>query len=232
MGQIFLVRHGQASFGQANYDQLSPLGEKQAGLLGDWFAQRGQAFQRVVCGDMRRHEQTAMACLARIPGAPQDFDTDAGFNEYDHHEVLVRHRPDFDDPEAVQRFLRETPNAKRAFQQEFERAMLRWMDGVNDGDYRESWPQFQARVQAALKRVLEAAQASQNIVVFTSGGTIATLCQGLLAMEDRAVAELNWSLVNAAVTKLFYQPDRVVLSYLNSYHHLEALGEPGSITYR
>jgi broad specificity phosphatase PhoE len=30
MGQIYLVRHGQASFGSANYDQLSELGHEQA----------------------------------------------------------------------------------------------------------------------------------------------------------------------------------------------------------
>ena len=34
MGQILLVRHGQASWGAADYDVLSPLGERQAAALG------------------------------------------------------------------------------------------------------------------------------------------------------------------------------------------------------
>ena len=34
MTTIYLIRHGQASFGQQNYDQLSNKGERQAQLLG------------------------------------------------------------------------------------------------------------------------------------------------------------------------------------------------------
>ncbi len=59
MGQIYLVRHGQASFGSANYDQLSALGGEQARLLGEWFANCGQRFDRLVTGDLQRHRQTA-----------------------------------------------------------------------------------------------------------------------------------------------------------------------------
>jgi hypothetical protein len=43
---------------------------------------------------------------------------------------------------------------------------------------------------------------------------------------------LNWSLVNCAVTKLLFQGDRVTLSTLNNYAHLEWLGKPHTITYR
>jgi len=39
MGQLFLVRHGQASAFEENYDRLSSLGERQALLLGQlWLA--------------------------------------------------------------------------------------------------------------------------------------------------------------------------------------------------
>ena len=34
MGVVLLVRHGQASFGAADYDVLSPLGERQAAATG------------------------------------------------------------------------------------------------------------------------------------------------------------------------------------------------------
>ncbi len=232
MGQIYLVRHGQASFGKADYDQLSPLGEQQGRILGEWFAQRDQQFHRIVTGAMKRHHQTAHACLGQMPQAATAWEVDAGFNEYDHHEVLVRHRPDFADPENIKLFLREMPKPQRAFQLVFEEAMLRWMGGTQDADYVETWPQFRARCVAALRRLLDSAEASQNIIVFTSGGTIATLCQHVLGLPDRNVMELNWSLVNAAVTKLFYQPDRVVLSYLNNFSHLESAALDNAVTYR
>jgi hypothetical protein len=54
----------------------------------------------------------------------------------------------------------------------------------------------------------------------------------LLGLQDKQVAELNWTLVNCAVTKLMYRTDTVTLSYLNNYAHLEWLGQPNSITYR
>lgn len=235
MGQIYLVRHGQASFGSANYDQLSELGLEQARLLGEWFANSRQQFHRVVTGDMRRHRQTADACIGRLPKAQlvqTDWLTDPGFNEYDHHEVLIRHRPDFADPEVVKRFLASAANAKTAFQEIFEMAMVRWMSGQHDADYRESWPAFRSRCTAALQRVVEGAEKSQSIIIFTSGGTISVICQHLLGLADRQAAQLSWTLANCAVTKLFYQRDRISLGYLNNYAHLEWLGQPHTVTYR
>lgn len=245
MGQIFLVRHGQASFGSADYDQLSPLGVEQARILGDWFARCGQRFDRVVTGDLKRHRQTAEACMTAL--SPTDdvtpkWDSDAGFNEYDHEEIMHRHRPEFVDPEGVKRFLATQKNGKQAFQQEFEKGMARWMGGEHDADYRETWQAFRQRCVAALNRVMEGGEASQKIVVFTSGGTISTLCQHVLGLTDQSVYQLNWSLVNSAVTKFLYQSrpaesgqeasNRVSLSYLNNYAHLESLQDSNSITYR
>jgi broad specificity phosphatase PhoE len=235
MGQIYLVRHGQASFGSADYDQLSPLGLEQARLLGEWFANSHQKFHRVVTGALKRHRQTADACLTMLPKAHRvdtDWLTDPDFNEYDHHEVLVRQRPEFEDPEEVTRFLTSSPNARYAFQDVFQAAMSRWMSGRYDSEYRETWTEFRSRCVAALQRVVEGADKSQNIIVFTSGGTIATICQHLLGLQDKQVAELNWTLANCAITKLMYRQDAVTLSYLNNYAHLEWLGQPNTITYR
>lgn len=235
MGQIYLVRHGQASFGSANYDQLSELGHEQARLLGEWFANSHQKFHKVVSGDMKRHRQTADACIGALPKAHRietDWLTDADFNEFNHHEVMVRQRPEFDDPEEVKRFLASHPKARYAFQDIFQAGMSRWMSGEFDADYREPWPVFQRRCIAALQRLVEGADKSQNVIVFTSGGTISTICQHLLGLSNRQTAELNWTLVNCAVTKLLYQPGRITLSYLNNYAHLEWLGQPHTITYR
>ena len=235
MGQIYLVRHGQASFGTEDYDRLSDLGTEQARLLGEWFANCKQSFNQVVTGSLKRHRQTADACIGVLPKAQRidtDWLTDAGFNEYDHDDVLIQHRPDFAEAQAIPRFLAENENGKRAFQKIFQESMTRWMSGAHDADYREPWPVFRQRCVSALERLVDGAGQSQNIIVFTSGGTIATLCQHLLGLQDRQMAELNWSLVNSAVTKLLYQSGRVSLSYLNNFSHLEWLGEKHSVTYR
>jgi len=38
MAELYLIRHGQASFGAEDYDQLSSLGKTQCELLGAFFA--------------------------------------------------------------------------------------------------------------------------------------------------------------------------------------------------
>ena len=87
MAQIYLVRHGQASFGSQNYDQLSVLGSEQAKHLGRWWAARDLSVSRVVTGKLQRHLQTARACIAEMQGKPeQELNTDSwhsdiGFNE-------------------------------------------------------------------------------------------------------------------------------------------------------
>src|SRR3989442_869576 len=58
MNRVTLVRHGQASYGQADYDQLSELGERQSRRLGSYWAERGVQFEFVFVGPRRRHRQT------------------------------------------------------------------------------------------------------------------------------------------------------------------------------
>ena len=58
MGNLYLVRHGQASFGAEDYDNLSELGRKQAVRLGEYFRDNGQSFDTVFTGTLRRHGQT------------------------------------------------------------------------------------------------------------------------------------------------------------------------------
>jgi broad specificity phosphatase PhoE len=244
MGTIYLVRHGQASFGSANYDQLSELGFEQVRLLGQWFANTRQGFHRVVMGGMQRHRQSADTCLAELPKAllhETEWRTDTDFAEFDHHQVLQRHCPEFGDAEAFKRLLAQSPQPQLAFRDLFEQAMLRWMSGQHADDYVESWPQFRQRCVDALGRVAAQADAAQRAagadapsqasIVFTSGGVIAALTQHLLGLPDQQVVTLNWSLANGAVTRLRHTPGQISLSSLNNYAHLEWLGEAGAITY-
>ena len=240
MGQIYLVRHGQASFGAADYDQLSPHGVEQSRMLGAWFAACRQSFGQVITGRLKRHRQTAEACLAALPGSPpaSAWLSDAGLDEYDHVEVLEKHAPQMTDPIAAKDALGGGANPRKAFQRIFEQAMARWMGGQHDADYRESWPAFRARCIGAVKRIASGAGASQSVVVFTSGGPIAAICQEVLGFPDRRAADVNFSLANSSVTRLLYQSgaegreSRLGLSYLNNFAHLEQTGEAQAITYR
>ena len=58
MGTLYLVRHGQASFGADNYDLLSPLGRQQSVRLGEYFSYKGVHFDAVLTGTLNRQIQT------------------------------------------------------------------------------------------------------------------------------------------------------------------------------
>ncbi len=242
MAQIFLVRHGQASFGSENYDQLSPLGAEQARHLGRWWAERDMPVARVVTGAMQRHHQTAAACLASWLDLPEsaldasNWQQDAGLNEYNHHEVLARHTPEFDDPRVVKRFLMDTPDGKHAFQQIFAAAITRWISGEYDSEYSETWRAFQQRCVQGLQTQMALQDGAKHIVIFTSGGTISAICQHLLGFEDARFAGFNWSLVNTGVTRLLVPEagpgaGSAFLTGLNQYAHLEVLNQSKLITF-
>jgi broad specificity phosphatase PhoE len=63
MGTLYLVRHGQASFGADDYDQLSALGRRQSVRLGEYLRGKGHAFRRRA----DRHAAPPRADLGRHP---------------------------------------------------------------------------------------------------------------------------------------------------------------------
>ena len=85
---LLLVRHGQASYGAADYDNLSERGQLQSRRLGEWLARGGHTFKAVVVGGMRRHRQTADAVLSGAGWDLGDPVTDPGWDEYDHVQLL------------------------------------------------------------------------------------------------------------------------------------------------
>ena len=87
MGTLYLVRHGQASFGAADYDQLSPLGARQCAALGYYLQERGRHFEAVYIGTLRRHAQSLAALSEQLPGLAAAQSLPA-LNEY-HAEALV-----------------------------------------------------------------------------------------------------------------------------------------------
>jgi broad specificity phosphatase PhoE len=235
MRQVYLVRHAQTSLGNANYDELSAIGLRQARILGQWFTCCGQRFQVIVTGGMKRHLQTADACLSTLPKAAQQIDggwkADAGFNEFNVHEIVFRYRPELADPEIFQRSIAETLHCNDAIRSIFGDAVTRWMTGKHDAEYSETWPMFRTRAVAALQRLISSTEPSQKVLVFTSGGTIAALCQHVLGLGNEPAFEMVWSQLNCAVTKLVCHSDGATLSYFNNFSHLEWSGAPDVLTF-
>ena len=229
MGALYLVRHGQASFGQANYDQLSKIGHEHSAVLGRHLKAQGLKIDRVVCGGMKRHAQTADECLGAM-GFDNSRDIDAGFDEYDHQEVLARFNPAFAEPAGLAQAIAREADPRAAFQRLFGQAVERWVGGEYEDDYHETWSGFKDRCVGAAERAAAAGGSGHNTVIFTSGGAISVIVAHALRLDDRTAFELNWIIANTSVTRLIYGKDRLTLSYFNNFSHVE--GDERLLTYR
>ncbi|HEX4872176.1 MAG TPA: histidine phosphatase family protein [Nevskiaceae bacterium] len=221
MGSLLLIRHGQASFGKADYDALSEIGFRQSQVLGASLAQRQIRPALAFSGGMRRHQETAETCLAALGRTDLSLEIDPGFREYDHEEVLARYQPRYADRAALAADMRREPEPRRAFQALFRQAVARWMSGEHDADYRETWPQFAQRCTAAAERAAARLGSGQTGLVFTSGGCISAVVQALLGLPDPGVAQLNWTLANAGITKVLVGQQGLRLSSLNEHSAFE-----------
>ncbi|WNG37331.1 histidine phosphatase family protein [Archangium violaceum] len=230
MGALYLVRHGQASFGAEDYDQLSGVGVEQARVLGEALRARIPQVDAVFTGTMKRHAQTAEGCLSSmgISLSPQRL---PGFDEFDHNEVIARFDPRFANHARLVEALAGTPDPRRAFQEMFTQAVARWTGGGHDTDYTEPWPTFQARCLQGLEELLRQLGPGKTALVFTSGGPITAISRELLQIPVPHAFRLNWTLANCGVTKVIYSERGRYLSSLNEHGHFEG-SRRALITYR
>lgn len=237
MGSIYLIRHGQASFGAENYDVLSPIGYQQAAALGDHLQALGIRLDRCISGELNRQQDTARAMLGRMEpthdGELPTLEIDSAFNEFLADEVIRAHLEDLIaiEPNAMQVF-RNAANHRSEFQRLFRYVIQRWVSGDHEKEGLESWQSFIDRVHAGLKRLLDQASTKDHIAVFTSGGTITALLQLIVGAPAINAFELNWQIVNTSLSRLKFRDKEVTLASFNSHTHLELLKNPELITYR
>jgi len=229
MADILLIRHGQASFGAADYDQLSSNGETQSRLLGSWLAAYESPPSLIATGQLRRHAQTADACV-EASGVDAPRLVLAGLDELDHQEILLRNRPDLPGHAAIVAEVSRSDDPHRTIVEMFLAAVKRWASGQHDHEYTRPWPQFRMEAIATLQTLAEqAADASEPIWVFTSGGPIAVMVGELLGIASDPTLELSWSLVNTSLTRIGINPRKHLITY-NAWPHLA--GHAELITHR
>jgi broad specificity phosphatase PhoE len=209
---IYLVRHAQASFGARDYDKLSELGERQAVALGNTLRTRGVQPDLVVSGSMHRHAQTAEL-------AGFEPEVDHGYDEFDHDQVIVAHRPAYKVRALMLADLARTGNPQRAFQKMFTAATDRWIGGA-DG-YTETFQAFCDRSEDAVRRTAERLGKGETALVFTSGGPIAAVVGRLLSGGDGLWAKLNPVTINTAITKVVSGRSGLTVVSYNEHGHLD-----------
>ena len=229
MGQLLLVRHGQASFGADDYDQLSDLGQKQSIRLGEYWQQMAaeQAgsealkFEAVFMGSLKRHRQTweGIAQGAQLHNVPEVWPE---LNEYDSHALIETVHPE---PLAKP----DTPEMYKHHFRLLRTALQKWMAGETQPRGMTSYAQFAAGIQAVLKHVRENHQG--RVLIVSSGGPISTAVGQVLQAPAETSIELNLRIRNTALTEFVFSPSRHMLLSYNNLPHLDHAAHRSWITF-
>jgi len=221
MGTLYLVRHGQASFGAANYDQLSPLGQQQCLQLGRYLGARGQRFAAVLTGTLQRQVQSYDAL---VDGLGQRLPTLQlpGLNEYDSHAVIAAIHPQ-PLPKA------DTPEAYRQHFRILRDGLAAWMAGRTQPQGMPSYADFVAGIHDALARVR--AVTDGDVLVVSSGGPISTVVAQVLGAPAETSIELNLRIRNSAVSTFAFNPKRLSLVTFNTLPHLDSAEHASWVTH-
>ncbi len=224
MARFYLIRHGQASFGAANYDQLSDLGHQQSRWLGEYFRERGVHFDALISGDLVRHVETGAGICE---GLGQDLPTDRqpGLNEFQFHALVDAYLSAYPDQ------MPEPGAPVAAFYRLLKRAMVEWREQRLSGSLPETWRQFSERVAAAMTHLQGRYSDHDRVLVVSSGGAIAMWMHHLLKTADETVVELNLQIRNTSVTEGFFNQKAFRLSAFNQVPHLDREDRQDAVTY-
>jgi broad specificity phosphatase PhoE len=239
MASLFLIRHSQASFLQENYDTLSPLGEAQSRLLGEYWAQHKITFDRACVGPRARHKHTAQLVSEAFRKAGLAFPDQLVMpecDEYPAEDVLKRSLPALleTDPSiaklhAAFKSSSESGVQRVTFEKLFETIIGMWARGEVSPPGVETWQEFCARVNQGLTKVIASGRRGERVAIFTSGGPIAVTLQRALYLSPEITVGVSWMSRNSSWSEFLYDANRVTLSTFNSHAHID---DPAMLTYR
>ncbi len=213
MGEIILVRHGQANSGatdEASYDRLSDLGHQQARWLGDYLTAREGPFDKVIAGSLRRHKETAAGIGYTDP------QIDPRLNEMDYFNLGQAledvHGVPFPGPDE---FAAHVPQVMEAW----HRAEIM---GV------ETFASFEERVTGVLQ---EAAKPGARVLCVTSGGVIGMIIRHLLDLDPTRMAHVLLPIMNSSLHRVHVIPQGPILAGFNAVPHLDQPDRAHALTH-
>ncbi len=235
MASIYVVRHGQASFGSKNYDQLSTLGQQQANRTGEFFREIGLRIDYAIAGDLSRQQETGERVLAHQAGDVSLL-TDVRFNEINNEEQIEALWPVICERNPAMAALMDAANSdSKRYQKIIDAVFNAWVSPDCQAEDIQSWTDYRNGVSTALVEVMRGAGAGSNAAIFTSGGTIATLMGLVLGLPSEKVYGFYEPVFNCSVTRFIYSGERISLSSFNDVGHLQLLSAQHGeslVTYR
>jgi broad specificity phosphatase PhoE len=239
MSSLFLVRHGQASFLERDYDKLSAKGEQQSRMLGEYWAGLKLGFDQVYSGPKIRQRETARLVGEAYKSAGLFWPEPVVLPEFDEFQaeiVMERSLPaliesDSDIQRMHQAFkgAQTRPEQFKTFQRIFEVVIGRWADGKLPLDGIEPWADFSARVQRGLAKFTENGNRGQRIAIFSSGGPVGVAMQRALDLSTEATLKAAWMVRNCSYSEFLFSAGRFTLSSYNATPHFT---DPEFLTHR
>jgi broad specificity phosphatase PhoE len=223
MPTLYLVRHGQASFGAEDYDHLSDLGAKQALALGEYFKAKHLRFDAAYMGTLRRHAQTYAGIAQGIETHPSAL-LRPGLNEYDSDAVVEAIHP-----QPLSR-ERSAENYRKHFRL-LRDGLAAWMAGTATPKGMPTYPDFVKGITDVLDEIRTkfGDQDDARILICSSGGPISTAVGHILDTAPQTTIELNLRIRNSSVTEFAFTPKRHMLVTYNTLPHLD--DKPDWVTY-
>lgn len=223
MADLYLVRHAQASLGSEDYDRLSELGRQQARWLGDYFVERGIAFDRVVTGSMQRQVETGQLITEQM-SISQEPAVHDGFNECDCMTILKAYQAE--NPASGPIDWQDT----RQMVNRLRRAIKAWTDGrLPDACKLETWQEFHRRVSSALDFARR--PGGRSVLVVSSGVAISVAISQILGVGNESLLDLAMQAKNTGVSHFYYNEHKTSLSSFNGIPHLDLPDRMSAITY-
>jgi broad specificity phosphatase PhoE len=220
MGTLYLVRHGQASLGADNYDQLSPLGERQCRRLGEYLKARGQHFDHVITGTLQRHVQSHEAIALGLDLRHEPL-LRPGLNEYDSAAIIatVATEPS---PGPV------TDDRYRRHMRYLRQGLEAWMNGSTQPAGMPGYREFATGVAQVLDEVRSM---EGHILLVSSGGPISAAMGQVLGVDPVVTIDLNMRIRNSSITEFTFNARRHLLDTYNALPHLDGAAYADWITY-
>lgn len=214
MNHIHLIRHGQASFGAENYDQLSELGKEQAATIGQYFLEQNIAIDRIIHGKMWRQHETAQI-IAKNANFNKPLICHEGANEFDSENLIKHYLPRLAERSSELAALMSKGENWWEKGDNFEiffRALVTlWQQDENCPF--ESWKMFQKRCRQCLSDIASGRSgtgANKEItkrgitILATSGGLISVIMQSILGTDNHSFMDMNLTINNTSISEIVW----------------------------
>ena len=202
MGEIILVRHGQANSGattEEDYDRLSDLGYEQAAWLGDWLRAHDEGFDHVLSGTLTRHRQT-------VQGMGYTADEDARLNELDYYTLS----------QSLFDVHGEPFPSGETFADHMPKVFAAWKAAEIKGA--EPYEKFETRIGELLD---EASVSGRRLLCVTSGGVIGMFLRHILDLDLMKMSRVMLPIWNTSIHRLRVREDETILAGFNAIPHLD-----------